>query len=126
MRSGTEAKENRGNPAVIGFPFLPCGAVAPGWALLAQDIVVTGSVPANGGRDYMKNIRLELIFILLLGWRPKKGLEFHNCTCRGLGQVTVSWCLTLLLSPCSPPSLTSSKAVCTLQAFTHRCAGWLV
>lgn len=78
MRSGTEAKENRGNPAVIGFPFLPCWAVAPGWALLAQYIVVTGSVPANGGRDYMKNIRLELIFILLLRWRPKKSLEFHN------------------------------------------------
>lgn len=26
----------------------------------------------------MKNIRLELIFILLLRWRPKKSLEFHN------------------------------------------------
>lgn len=44
----------------------------------------------------MKKIRLEFIFILLLGWRPQKGLKFHDCTPKGPGQVAVCY----LPQPC--------------------------
>lgn len=68
----------------------------------------------------MKKMRLGLIFVLLLGWRPEEGLEFRNRTPRGPGQVTQLLspaCLTPLL-PRSLPSLEQTQPVPCRQAFT--------